>query len=98
MQVDETEKNKLKKAICNSFYQWIKLKLPVEVIAQLMQVNKGLLELVFNEMSNPTEDISQSERATDCIVQLVKITKKPGYHEKLTNLNQFILSKVQILS
>lgn len=60
--------------------------------------NKNLLELVFVEMSNPEGEISQTEMATDCIIQLLKIAKKPKFQGQLNELNDFLLTKVQILS
>lgn len=96
--MEDSQLQKLKKSICRSFYSWIKLQLPLQVIQSLVSDNKNLLELIFIEMSNPDGEISQTETATDCIIQLLKIAKKPRFQGQLNELNDFLLTKVQVLS
>lgn len=97
VQLDTSQTQKLKNFICHSFFQWIRLKLPAGVISSFVSQNKSLLELVFSEMSNPSADITHTENATDCIIQLLKVAKKVGFQDSV-ELNDFLLSKVQVLS
>lgn len=63
----------------------------------MVSSHRSVLELVFNEMSSPSADIASTENATDCIIQLLKVTKKIS-HTEAAELNNFLLSKVEVLS
>lgn len=96
-QIPSENAPKLANGIMSSFYQWMRLKLPSTVFGQLVSFNRSVLELVFSEMSSPSSGLQSTENATDCIIQLLKVTKKIS-HTESAELNNFLLSKVSILS
>jgi len=86
----------LKKDLMNAFHEWTKLKLPREVLLVLPEICPNLLELIFAELGNQSddEDNDLTEIASDCFIQLLVVIKKVGG----TNLNNVLLSKVPMLA
>lgn len=71
------------------------MKLPTETIVNLTEKNMALLELIFNEMNKSTSNEELLDACTDCIIQLLVVSRKS---KKFENLSNYLLSKIQILA
>ena len=98
-QVDKMDLIILKDSIVYGFYKWIQLRLPDQTIIDLPTKNNGTLELVFMQL-NQTGYSQQEEdsvtNATDCITQLLSVSKKKK--ELFKPLIEFLNGKIQLLA
>lgn len=59
----------LRREIVSTFYSWIRLKLPNEVLESLGVECPELFQMVFEELKS--DDIDSLEIAADCVVELL---------------------------
>ena len=54
----------------SAFYEWIKLKLPKEVLLVLSDVCPNLLQMIFEELGSQADedDSDLTEIASDCFI------------------------------
>lgn len=83
---------RLKSKLVDAFYNWIKLKLPDEVIANMTSLYPDLLALVFSELENKDENL---ENATNCVIELIILSRKKP--EKFASIRETVISKVSHL-
>ena len=60
--------------LVEAFYYWIKLKLPDPVYEGLVKNNSELLQLVFQELENNSDE--NMENATNCVIELIHVSGK----------------------
>lgn len=83
---------KLRSKLVEAFYNWIKLRLPEAVFQTLAQSYQALLELVFQEIENNSDE--NMEHATSCVIELISLARK---NEKFGAINDLVLSKINHL-
>ena len=83
---------RLKSKLVDAFYNWIKLKLPDEVIMNMTTNYPDLLQLVFSELENKDENL---ENATNCVIELISLSRKKP--EKYGSIRDAVISKVRFL-
>ena len=64
---------KLKNKLIDSFYHWLKIKLPDEIFARLTDDYPDLLKLIFAELEADDDNL---ENATNCVIELILLAKK----------------------
>lgn len=79
---------KLKHKLIDAFYNWIKIKLPDSVFANLTQNYPELLQLIFSELEGEEESL---ENATNCVLELIILAKKKKEFE---GINRFVINHV----
>jgi len=72
LQEDPRKINTLKTKIVDTFYAWIRLKLPDEVFENLVTDCPNLMNLVFSELDSQEED--NLTCAVNCIVELIRLS------------------------
>ena len=55
----------------DTFLAWIKLALPTEVFANLLQENSAMIELIFEQLTS--DDDENLNVAVKCIVELMTV-------------------------
>ena len=70
----------------DAFYNWIKLKLPDDLIINMTEQFPDLLNLVFTELENKDENL---ENATNCVIELITLSRKKP--EKFTSIKDAII-------
>ena len=65
---------KMRSKLVEAFYYWIKLKLPDPVYEGLVKNNSELLQLVFQELENNSDE--NMENATNCVIELIHVSGK----------------------
>jgi hypothetical protein len=68
--------DELKIGVIKAFYQWMRLKLPENTIIGLTENNQIILEFIFNEIRESESNEELIEGCTDCIIQLISVSKK----------------------
>ncbi len=89
--VDEYKLQKLKMKLIDAFYNWIKIKLPDSLFANLTQSYPDLLQLIFAELEGEEESL---ENATNCVIELILLAKKKREFE---GINTFVINHVSQL-
>ena len=83
---------KLRSKLLEAFYNWIKLKIPEDVIQNMPQNYPELMKLIFNELENKDENL---ENATNCVIELLILSRKNP--AKFSQLRELVVSKVNLL-
>jgi hypothetical protein len=68
----------------DTFYCWIKLRLPDEVFENLTLDCQNIIPLMFNELSSESND--NVEVAANCMVELLSISKNDEKFQPIKNL------------
>ncbi len=85
-QEDQYKIQRLKSKLMDAFYNWIKLKLPDDLIINMTEQFPDLLNLVFTELENKDENL---ENATNCVIELITLSRKKP--EKFTSIKDAII-------
>ncbi|CDW74356.1 arm repeat-containing protein [Stylonychia lemnae] len=86
---DDYKLQKLKSKLVDAFYNWIKLKLPDEVITNLTTQFPDLIQFVFSELENKDENL---ENATNCVIELITLSRKDP--AKFESIREAVIQKV----
>jgi hypothetical protein len=73
----------LKRQIIDTFYCWIKLRLPDKVFANLVSDCPHLFPLIFDELGS--ESAESVEVATKCIIELLKLSQNIEMYAPIKN-------------
>mmetsp|Transcript_24280 Transcript_24280/g.37459 ORF Transcript_24280/g.37459 Transcript_24280/m.37459 type:complete len:214 (+) Transcript_24280:315-956(+) len=66
----------LKLELVRSMTSWMKLKLPNQIICDIHKTNSAMFNLIFSELNEPQQSEDNYTAATDCIIQLLTLSKK----------------------
>ena len=81
----------MKSKLVEAFYNWVKLKLPDELLIGLPVNFADLLQLVFSELESKDENL---ENATNCVIELINVArKKPQF----STIKDAVITKVEHL-
>lgn len=83
---------KLRFSIIETFYAWIKLKLPDQVFENLVSECQILMELVFQELYSSDEE--NLTNAVSTIVELISLSSKKKQYQSIL---QFVIARVESL-
>lgn len=70
----------------DAFFNWIKLKLPEEIVSNMTNMYPDLLKLVFSELENKDENL---ENATNCVIELIILSRKKP--EKFGSIREAVI-------
>lgn len=88
-QEEEYKLLRLKSKLMEAFVNWLKLKLPDDLISNMTQQFPDLLSLVFSELESKDENL---ENATNCVIELITLSRKKP--EKFSSVKDAIIHKV----
>lgn len=76
----------------DAFYNWLKIKLPDEIFANMVQSYPDLIQLVFSELESNDESL---ENATNCVIELILLAKKK---KEFNSIGELVISRVGLLT
>lgn len=65
---------RMKSKLLDALYQWLKLKIPEEVIQGLTERYPDLIQFVFTELENNKDE--NLENATNCVIEMIILAKR----------------------
>jgi hypothetical protein len=89
--LDDYKKTRLKSKLIDSFYNWLKIKLPDDIFANMTQNYPELIKLVFQELEGEDENM---ENATNCVIELILLAKRK---KEFSSIRDAVISKVEHL-
>ena len=83
---------RMRSKLVEAFYHWLKLRLPDQVYEGLVPRNPQLLELVFKELENNSDE--NMENATNCVIELIHVA---GKKSQFAAIKDAVMANVSLL-
>jgi hypothetical protein len=82
----------MRSKLVEAFYHWLKLRLPDQVYEGLVPNNPQLLEIVFKELENNSDE--NMENATNCVIELIHVA---GKKSQFAAIKDAVMANVSLL-
>lgn len=89
---DDYKSQKLKYKLIDAFYHWIKIRLPDQVFANMVENYPEIIKLVFAELEGEEESL---ENATNCVCELILLAKKKS---EFSGIKNYVINHIGALT